>query len=597
MVQEVVRDVGTQVSVAVEWDDDPYIRALQGDPELTGRVNTMARQLGRWVNQQRAATNTSTAFDKGAFITPNNPLDQMRMGRRAVRDDDVVSTAADLTQAMALQGVKWESADRDETDVFNQIAIEMDLDTLLRKMWREDFGTSQVTLAFWWDEGTFRVRGKTGVEYEQDELTGSAKVDPETGEKVVKKKATRRKKEITCTYPRFVSILDSARVVPVGMMAFGQERLAWQASVQELDTYNQVLAGNVQDDLMSRYYENIYKVSDQDEQMELSNMRVDPNRLVLLNPECVKRLSFDRPDYARFADVRLKSVFRLLDLKQQLMDADRVSLVGAANYILLIKKGSDADPGQPEEITNIRENWNTVAKLPVIFSDHRLSIEIITPKTDFTLDPKKYDMIDARILAKLMGMLTATNVSETSSAGADVLKYARSIERALENRRHMLRRFLEKEIARAIVRHPANEGKFTDEPNLTFIPAKIHLDDDTGFGQAVLELRSMNELSRETVLEYFDFDQQVEAMRRTFEKEDGYDDIFETQVPFSSPMLGGADGQPGAPVVGPDGNVPPAASRGAGRQGGRPTGGGKTAQSPGKRTAKKASGTKSPEGS
>ena len=53
--------------------------------------------------------------------------------------------------------------------------------------------------------------------------------------------------------------------------------------------------------------------------------------------------------------------------------------------------------------------------------------------------------------------------------------------------------------------------------------------------RAVLTLRTQNELSRETTLEHFGFDQAVEAMRREFEEDSGYDDLFKTQVPFSAP--------------------------------------------------------------
>ena len=57
--------------------------------------------------------------------------------------------------------------------------------------------------------------------------------------------------------------------------------------------------------------------------------------------------SLTKPDYERFAEIRLKSLFAILDLKRQLMAADRASLIGAANYILLIRKGEKDAPALP----------------------------------------------------------------------------------------------------------------------------------------------------------------------------------------------------------------------------------------------------------
>lgn len=93
----------------------------------------------------------------------------------------------------------------------------------------------------------------------------------------------------------------------------------------------------------------------------------------------------------------------------------------------------------PAEMANLRENYNFIAKMPVIISDHRLNIDIIAPKTDFVLDADKYQVLDSRILTRLFGTLTIggsgqRNETQTTLSGA--------IARVMENRRHMLRRTL-----------------------------------------------------------------------------------------------------------------------------------------------------------
>jgi hypothetical protein len=529
--------------------------------QLTRSVRTVAAELSKWQNNLRATTNRGTLFDRSAYAAPDNVYAQMRTARSAVMNDDIVGGIAEVTEGMAFDGIKWESSDADETDVFNQMATEQDLDSVVRKMHRELYTGSTVVLGFWWGPGTFKVRGKSD-------------------------KGNQRKKEMTVFYPKAITTLDAIKVVPVGMTTFGQERLAWQATQEEIGQYAHVLDGTLQDELMNRFYAGQYTPTDVVELQELTSLHVDPSRLILLNPDIVKRHNLTKPDHLRFADVRLRRVFALLDLKQQLMEADRVNLVGAANYILLVRKGDDKDPAYPAELQNLKENFSYVAKLPVIVSDHRLQIDIITPKTDFTLDAGKYDVLDNRIAATCLGLFGA--IGSTSGNRSDTsLDQGRVVARVLENRRHMIRRFLEREIARAVVNHPQNRGKFTDEPNLTFVPNHVALDDDAGWAQAILNLRTTNDLSRESTLEYFGFDQAVEAMRRQLEEQSGMDDIFKTQVPFSAanPAGGGAAGggtpggaapagKPAAGKQGPGNKAAPAAQAPAGAQGGRPVGGG-----------------------
>jgi hypothetical protein len=545
-------EVGKQVNVV--YSDGTH--EIDG---LSGRVREVAYQLQTWIENTRAVTGSSSLFDRGKYVSSDNVYEQMRTARSAVKDDDVVSGLAELTEGLAFQGIKWECDDADTMDLFNQMAAEQDLDSVVRKIWREEFGYSQCVLAFWWDYGEFKVRGQT-----------------EGG--------NRRKSKKKVWFPRAITVLDATKIVPVGLLAFGQERLAWQATRQEIGAYNAVALGEFEDELMTRFYSGQYVVRDMDELVELTSLKVDVSRLLLLDDRYVRRHTLTKADYDRFPAVRLKSIFRLLDLKQQLMEADRVSLIGAANYILLVKKGDKDDPAYPEEIDNLKANYKTLAKLPVIFSDHRLTVEIITPKQDYTLNADKYDVLDNRIMARLINTFTAGGTRSGQRSDTQ-MSLGRPVARAMENRRHMIRRFLEAEIAKAVVEHPRNAGIFTEgPPSLAYSPPNIQLDADAGTAQAILGLRTQKELSRESVLEYFGFDQEVEAMRRTIEG-DRFDDVFQTVVPFSSPGQGGPGGEQ-------EGSVP-ADQAGAGAQGGRPAGGGKPSQNPTKAPTRTARGTTS----
>ena len=68
---------------------------------------------------------------------------------------------ADISESLAFQRVSWESRDEDIGDVFNQLNRDLNLDELIRKIWRELCTYSQVVVAMWWATKDYRVRGFT----------------------------------------------------------------------------------------------------------------------------------------------------------------------------------------------------------------------------------------------------------------------------------------------------------------------------------------------------------------------------------------------------------------------------------------------------
>ena len=558
--------------------EQPSFYNMTGLPDAVvgGSMREVANQITRWVTDQRSGPKSSL-FDRSAYQAPDNPFNQMKIARNALANDDIVSGTAEVTEGLVFQGLKWESENADDADIFNQISKTLDLDSYIRMAYRELFTTSQVVTASWWGWKEYTVRGRSNpedlpLEKKVDSATGQDSfeepLDPQTNRPMKRPKGVKRKKKYRVWAPVALTVLDSSKIVPVGNLLWGKERLAWQASKAELLAFE-----SGADVTMDTLFIGRYVVQENSaEEAELMALGVDTKRLIELDPQYVWRHCVTKPSYARFPEVRLKSVFKLLDLKQQLMEADRVSLIGAANYILLVKKGTKEDPAYPEEISNLRENFATVAKLPVIISDHRLEIEIIVPNQDFTLDQAKYDLIDKRIMARLLGAL---GVASSGQRNESTLTTGRMVARLLETKRHMLKRSIELHIAGAVCDHPMNVNKFEDEPNLAFTPRNVQLDADSQITQAVMALRTQNEISRESILEYFGFDQAVEAQRREFEEDSGLDAVFKTQVPFSAAGGGGNAG----------GTPPPAVT---GAQGGRPSGGGSPTSNATKPTPKNA---------
>lgn len=551
-------------------DTEVVMEAARGNEQF----RQFASAVEQWVGRTRAAVGRGNLFSRGTYTPPDHVYSEMQAARIAVETDDIVGGVYEITESFAFGGAKWESEEQDVTDVFNQHAKEIDLDAVLRKMWREEYTYSQFVVGMRWDWRTY----KATTPLPSEEPPAPPKIDPATGQQLPPekpKKRPKRRKEYRVWAPVEIKMLDSTKIVPVAFGPFGQERLAWIAAKDELAQYNAVRNGEMSDPLIAQFFDGPYKPN-QIEEEELAALGVDTKSLLLLNPEFVQRHTITRPDYERFADVRLKSCFRWLDMKRQLLDADRAALVGAANYILLIRKGSKDLPAKQEEIDSLKENYTFLARVPVIIADHRLEIDIISPVTDFTLDQDKYDTIDTRLLARLLGTLSLGSRGQRNETNVTL---SHAVARNMENRRHMLRRFLEKNVARAIVEHPRNKDLPDAEPNLVYIPRNISLGIDTAMAQLMASARDHRDISRETWLEFLDLDQKTEAQRMEMES-DLYDPIFKTQIPFAAPGAGGTP--PPALPAGPNGGPPsPGAS---GRTGGRPVGGGGAKKGAAKKT-------------
>jgi hypothetical protein len=256
-----------------------------------------------------------------------------------------------------------------------------------------------------------------------------------------------------------------------------------------------------------------------------------------------------RPQYQPFATVRMKSIFELLDLKSQLRQMDRAHLIGGTNFIIVVTKGTDQLPAKPQEIANLQSQVRTVARLPVLVGDHRLHVEIITPKLDNTLKAERYNAIDSRISSRLY-LTMVSGAYQSGTTGDDSIKLTKVIARGLESRRHMLRRTLEKQLFGPLFM--SNEV-LTTQPKLEFHPKNIALDFDPNFASFLLDLRASSELSRETLLSQFDMDEADEA--RLLERErEIYDDIFQTAIPFDAPQNN--QQRTGQPQVNQDPNTP-----------------------------------------
>lgn len=537
-------------------DTEEVAGVLAKNPEL----KSISDALGGWVERIRTPPNgrggrrnrIGGLLDRDRWLSPVTTYDKIRLAREAPRDD-IVGTALDGTEAFALSRIGVYADDSDQEDFWNEWAGSVNLDDQLRKMWRILFTDSQAVCVTWWNHKSFQLPGRTP------------------------KGNQRRKTFDNMLVPVGMTFLDATKVTPIGLLMFGQERLAYVPGPQEGIRIDQRLflrdnpgatlrdvpgwmryptpsggsrivrvpAGQraitaaaddrvggvvdgveVEDALIDELFLGRY-TPDAEEARLLQEDGVDISHLFEFRPGMVFRHCLTRPDYQRFSDVRLESIFELLDLKAQLRQLDRVVLVGGSHFIVLITKGTDQLPAQQPEIDALKAQAFTLATIPVIVGDHRLKVEIITPKVDHTLDRTKWDTLDDGIFARVWSTFKH-DVSRTE----DPLKTAMIIAKNLESRRQMMRRTIEREIFDRIRRY--NSAVLTDRAKLVFTPAKITMAFDAAWASFLMDLRASNEISRNTILGQFDLDQEDEARMRKREKTE-FDSIFQTQDPHGTP--------------------------------------------------------------
>lgn len=543
---------GTQVNIdpdlGVEVFNDTGISNSEVFGALSRQNQTLMAAIGSWSANARGRSRRGSLFERDRFITPENVFEQMRLAYDAVENDDIVAGVLETTESLAFGKMSFHAQDPDEEDVYNQIAALIDLDSRMREMWRELFTASQFYCGIWWENREFKVRGKG------------------------------RKKVFNLRVPAALTILDPLKIVPVGSPIFNRERLCWIAETHEASNLDDPQR-RAADPIMQRLILGKYEVSES-ERRWMAELGIPTDRLYELNPANVFRHTATRPQYQRFAAVRMKSVFPLLDLKEQLRSMDRAHLVGGTNFIVLITQGSDQNPAKPEEIANLQAQVRVVAQSPVLIGDHRLNVQIITPKQDGTLHHERYATLDTRISARLFQMFIRSTSGDRADKGSDLLKV---VAAGMESRRRMLRRALERHVLMPMWN--ANEGLETP-PKLEFSPKQIALDFNAAMANFMLSLREQREISRHTILNQFELSQEFEAEMLEREEE-MYDDVFKTINPNNQ-------GQPGSgvgPTEEPTKKAAPvkkqaqkrAGQRGGGRGGSAPGSG--QGEAPAKRAA------------
>jgi hypothetical protein len=527
------------VLISSEIDPEEVESALNGEvgDRLAAFSPQVTRALAAWAEDyQQTYTSDGKVRDRDSYwprdryVTPGKVFEQMALAYQAL-DDDIVGAVADTSEAIAFQKVAFQCDDEDQDTVWSQIGRDLNLDDWLRVAWRELFTCSQFYGVRNWGFKEYKVEGQGDVRA--------------------------KRKTYGLMVPTDLGFLDPTRVVPVANDIFGNARLAWIANEWEQEQF-QNLASDI--GLVAKLIVGKYKPTKKEE-ADLQKENIPIDNLWELNPDMVFRHTLTRSPYERWAKLRMKGIFPLLDLKTHLREMDRAWVRGGINFIVLVTRGTDERPTTKAEVDSTTALMRTHSRSPVIVSDHRIAIEIITPEVEHVLDKDKWTVLDERIMMRLWG--TFQLPSETSNRETSIT-LGRVIARGLASRRHMLKRTIEKELIRAISEHPINErAKFSASTSIEFAPRQMELQLDPALITLIQELRDRGDLSRETVLTEFNFNQEMEAHNREIEAEK-YDKIFTpVNVPFDSPdkTTPGGSGRTGGKPPGagpqPQENGPP----------------------------------------
>jgi len=512
----------------------------------------IASAVEQWSQQLRAKANGASSVDvfgREKWNNERHAFSQMSLCAWAVENDDILSTLADVTEGLMFNRCGFNLNDDDQQDVWNQWAATIDLDSRLREMARELYKVSQVYVGIWWSTQTYTVRDQP-IREAARQMEAINEARKTAGQKGGIPKLTdlpgpgrgnrARRKTFELTVPTGLTIFDPTKVFPVQTLMFSRERFAYIATKSEDDAFGPILEGRVSDPMVMRLIEKKYDPTPE-EKTECEKLGIDPTKLWLFRQDAMFRHTLTRAQYERFAAVRLRPALALLDMKDHLRAADRAALMGNANFIVVITKGSDKLPAKPAEIENLQEQARVVARLPVLVGDHRLNVEIVSPPLENTLQDTRWQTLDSRLV--FVALRTFAPVMQGGNAsGAGVSEMSRVVSQGLENRRHQLVRSLEQHVFDLIMnRNP----ELTEFPALEFRPKRISLEVLIDELNALLKVRDRGDISRETMLEELGFDEDVEALRRVREKA-LYDGIFDSGVPYASPDTQ-PNAAPGAP--------------------------------------------------
>jgi hypothetical protein len=468
---------------------------------------------------------------RSRFRTPANVYDEITLSRElADRDDDVRAVIGLMVAVAFSDGMENHHPDEKTVTLFNGLAAYMNLDAVLKRMYREYLIAQQVTTV-----SLFTRRQSVGVGNEGDTESMVAPL---------------------------IGVLPSERIRTIGSDLFGNAELAylpepklerWLSEYFD-DTTTAARKAELrrQDPVSAVMFTG--KVKLDDAKVDLTGVPIDAYRL---NPRMVHRSKAASDDHT--PRPLMTANFALLEAKRLLNLMDFALLQGGMNFIVVAKKGTDERPALQPEIENLKQVVRTASRTGVIVGDHRLTFEIITPDLKELLSRDKRELLGRKIAMTLL-RLPETN-GDSGSSGAATEAALEFISRVITSDRNDVRRHIENNIYEEAARR--NNALTNGTPRIWF--PKIVLQGTQYFTDYVLKLRDRGDIPRKTAVEAGGFDWEAGVEQRKRELEDNIDDTMRpAAVPFQDTGVP-QDNNSGRPPGTSPNNGRPGAKPGAGQ--------------------------------
>jgi hypothetical protein len=472
-------------------------------------VEVAGLQLAAPNNFQLYSNNQGSMLARTPFRTPNSIIDEIKLARSVADTDDDIGAAMGEMIAVAFgEGVVNQHRDEKTLEFFNQMAAPtaLDLEAVLEEMYRELLIASSVTTVTLFSRqrlAYFPLKSDTAVQAQLQ--VPNVGILPAENVRVITNDLMRQG-----TLAYFVEDENLRRwlnrYLDPNTPAAEQAYMAMQEPILAALFTGKITIPYTDGDPASR-----------------------GQTLYTMNPRMVHRTTFPK-GAVPYPRPLLTRNFALLEAKRLLNIMDYALLQGGTNYIVVAKKGSDLLPAQQGEVDNLMEQVRHASRSGVMVGDHRLDIEIVTPKLEELLNPAKRTLLGRKLKMGLMRQTEeVTHDSGTQGASNEMELTARVVG---SDRRKLLRHaqatFYDETATR-------NRSAFPMGAPTIWAP-KIILANVAQFWTNLLQARDRGDIPRRWVVEALGYDYDSALAERERELARGDDEILMPgAVPFSNP--------------------------------------------------------------
>lgn len=497
--------------------------------------------------QQYASGDSGSFLGRRRFAMPNNVFDEIALARNlADRDDDIGAVFGSMFAIAFGEGMQHTHRDEVVEALYNEVAEHSDLDAIFEELYREYLLAQQFTTITAWTHETFQFQ-------------------PEGSDR-------QRSRDLIAP---LVGVLPSEQVRIVGNDVFRTGILAYkpvsgaqEAWLEEFFNPRTKAARKAEMRREDPVLTSLLIEEMEDEDGSVSSFfwegkdKPTTRKIYRLNPRMAARTSGPK-GAMKYPRPMMTRNFALLEAKRLLNLMDFALLNAGCNFLVVAKKGTDQRPALPEEVANLREVVAHASRSGVLIGDHRVSIEIITPKLEELLNDEKRKLVGRKMA---MAIMRIAEFAAENPAAEGMRAEVEIMARVITHDRLKIRRHVQNKIYREVERRNTS---VTGRARIQF--PKIILQGTQAFTDYVLKLRDRGDIPRSWAIEAAGYDPEAAVATRKREKASGMDRALTVPpVPFTA-GAGPQDNGGGRPPGASPNNGTPGARTAAGPDRARPT--------------------------